>query len=314
MRLDELTGVKRHKTRYLSDVLADFQAAGGSVSSGQYGTVLSMPKWSYVFKFFVSDDPYLRFVRWAVKNPSPFVPRFYGSARRITPFYMRGENTPQVYVVKMEKLEPITDLWLRENLQNLFMNPSMGRRAIEMFRDNRAGWAEMKAEMAQKKARLAELKQLRLRGERGSPDERFALQDWISENSEVAFFMTGFEQFPSLAGLLTYYWDVFLRAPMEDAHDIHANNIMHRPNGDLVLTDPLWEGGKSPEQEYQEMMRAEIGGYDDDYDPEYERFNYEHGPKKPSGYLMGGERFAKKPKRPKPKKQSAPVDYDNIPF
>lgn len=99
----------KNNDRTLSDILNDFEKSGGQVLGiGSYGKVLYHPKWKFVLKIFKHDDFYLKFVRFAVKNPRPSFPVFYDMPRKIIPNYKRHKNDPYLYVVKTEKLNSIS--------------------------------------------------------------------------------------------------------------------------------------------------------------------------------------------------------------
>lgn len=95
------------------DVMEKFKASGGKeLGSGAFGLVLTHPSWNYVIKIFKHDDCYLRFVRYAMKNPSPHFPKFYDKPRRIYPNYARHSGDEQIYFVRTELLYPIsTEEW-----------------------------------------------------------------------------------------------------------------------------------------------------------------------------------------------------------
>lgn len=92
----------------LHQILDKFRKEGGTVNSGKSGIVLTYPKWKYVLKIFPVDIPYLKFVRFVLQNPRPSFPKFYDKPRKIIPNYTREEDEPFLYIVKTEKLFPIT--------------------------------------------------------------------------------------------------------------------------------------------------------------------------------------------------------------
>lgn len=307
MRLDELTGVKKHHTRTLWDVLDDFKKAGGETFSGQNGTVLTHPKWAYVFKFFENDEYYLRYVRWAMRQNSPHVPVFLSKPRRITPFYMRSDRTPQIYVVKMERLTPITDPWLKQNFDWLVNGPTEGMKTLAC----RDQWEEIQARYADLTQRAEAFQ-----GVRGleAVMARSDIRDEIQSMMGRVRFIQAFQNHPGLDALMEFIWTVFASAKLDGAHDLHAGNIMQREDGTYVLTDPLWKGGTSPLEQHRRMMQAEV--LIDD--PDYDRFDDEHGPQEPKGMLKGGQRWPKRqrPKKAKPQtvKHFSTDNDDEIPF
>ncbi len=105
MRIDELTGVKKYRERDLWDVIRDYIAAGGEwLGNGRYANVIGFPNRDHVWKFFPSDSCYIAFVRWAMRNPAPYLPRFLSKPKWIVPFYRRPKTEAKLCVVKMERL------------------------------------------------------------------------------------------------------------------------------------------------------------------------------------------------------------------
>ncbi len=95
---------QRYRERGLYDVINDFEKHGGSWAGGRFGTVFVHPRWSFVYKIFSDDKCYLRFVRWAMRNPHPALPRFLTRPKAVVPFYRRHRRESEVYIVKLERL------------------------------------------------------------------------------------------------------------------------------------------------------------------------------------------------------------------
>lgn len=86
----------------------DFQADGGIVlGSGVFATTFFHPSWSYVLKTFFADSCYLKFVRFAARNPHPCYPRFFGREQKLVPHFKRYVAEEYIYAIRMEKLIPI---------------------------------------------------------------------------------------------------------------------------------------------------------------------------------------------------------------
>lgn len=289
MRLDELTGVKRYRDRSLHDALWDFTRAGGEVLGvGRFGTVITHPSWDHVYKFFAHDDGYLRFVRWVLKNPDPAFPRFLSKPKRIVPFFKRHRREPYLYVVKIERLLPLHDP-LRGSIADL----------IHGWRSIRDQIGTPEADALVRRYHEADARYRSLRG----PERRAALDD-VLEVRHLAQRIETYQQAialnPSLPHLCDAYWDKFLTARFPDADDIHGDNVMQRPDGTLVLTDPLWHG-ETPYTLHDAMLRAEMAFVDDEEPPE-------------SDFLPGGvEHLPRKRRKPKPPRWVPPSDAE-IPF
>lgn len=110
-----------YNDKTLDELLKDFKLDGGIVlGEGKYGIVLEHPKWNYVIKIFPYDNSYLKFVRLVIKNPKPSFPKFYDKPRKIIPNFLREKKLEILYVVKMEKLQPITSEELNDIMYYLY--------------------------------------------------------------------------------------------------------------------------------------------------------------------------------------------------
>lgn len=93
---------------YFRDLLKEFQSKGGKVmGQGRSGIVLFHPGWKFVLKLFSDDCPYLKFIRFVLKNPRPSYPKIFDKPRRIIPHFKRITAAQYLYVVPIEKLDPI---------------------------------------------------------------------------------------------------------------------------------------------------------------------------------------------------------------
>lgn len=288
MRLHELVAVRQYRDRSFHDVISDFCRAGGEVSNGRQGTVLWFPGWTHVFKVFPSDPEYLRFVRWAKRNQAlPALPRVLGGPKRIVPFYARrvGE-APWLYVVKLERLFPLTDAELARNVgawveDDQVSLPQAGDpEAVAGARAYRAAFAAREA------AGIAEW-----------PAARRALLD-LTHWRSLAESLQRWEAHPTLKAVSQAY-AALLAAGVKGAPDMHGKNFMQRADGTLVMTDPLW-AGETPYQAYDRAMRAEMD-FGDDEDPEPDPYNT----------IPGGKLRAKM--RPKRRPREIEMDMD-LPF
>ena len=213
----------------------DFIASGGKVlGSGGYGAVYSHPKWPYVVKIFNSDDPYLKFVRYAYTNPHKSFPKFYGLPKRFIPPYKRTYDIMvKPYAVRIEKLNPISD----EIFQKLSYYRWTVARYLHFKTDpNAMPQNLMQGELEEMEKTVNDL-----------PPDVYSLLD--------AMYRLGKVQDD------THSWG---------ADDWKKNNIMMRDNGDLVIIDPVWEGDGGPYAVYDRAMRAEIDQEWDDGEPEEE--------------------------------------------
>lgn len=108
-KLSDLISDPSNNDKFLSDILKDFEKSGGTVlGRGRYAVALDRPNWNHVVKLFFSDDSYLKFVRFVLKNPRPSFPKFLDKPRKIVPNFTRAPEERYLYVVRVEKLTPIT--------------------------------------------------------------------------------------------------------------------------------------------------------------------------------------------------------------
>ena len=101
----------KFKNTNVYDALMKFKDDGGTIlGSGAFGIVLTNKNWNFVLKIFIKDDSYLRFVRFALKHNRVSYPKFFDIPRKIKVNLKSkvGEPISQLYLVKMEKLNPIT--------------------------------------------------------------------------------------------------------------------------------------------------------------------------------------------------------------
>ncbi len=247
MRIDELTGVKKYREQSLWDVLRDFEAAGGQwLGSGRYANVIGFPNRNYVWKFFPDDRCYIAYVRWALRNPAPYLPKFLSKPRWIVPFYRRKKTESKICVVKMEKLYP----WKVPHLEG------HGDLDLNSFFYVVTKYA------------------IRPKGEEVIPLEDVALA------TNEAYIGDFIQTYPELVGLAKGYV-ALLNSTISCSLDLHAANIMTRADGTLVFTDPFWIG-ESPYQAYQRAMADQ--GMGDMYPEEEDDRHYVSGgqlPKKP---------------------------------
>lgn len=124
MLLQELVGVKAQKSKTAYEILDRLKKEHGiQMKSGAFGLVLIHPSWDHVIKFFVKDDCYLKFVNYCLKNPSPHLPDFKRKPTRLSAFFRQADSPyffQKYYVVKIEKLDPISEQEHRELYPLLF--------------------------------------------------------------------------------------------------------------------------------------------------------------------------------------------------
>lgn len=234
----------KYRDKSWQELMRDFQASGGQfLGSGQFGSVFSHPKWNYVVKLF-NDPYYLRFVRLAVKIPHPSFPKFFGTAQKIVPFYKRGLKDATQYIVRMEKLQPVAD---HAMLDEIVMNC---QGTISYF------WAKEQG----KENEEYERKVYASRSER-----KQGLDDRIVKEKVYKKTLDLFAKYPKAEKLCEGLY-LINKNIKEAALDIKDSNIMQRQNGDLVWSDPLWGGSNPYDDERMAIDRERDSG--EYYEPE----------------------------------------------
>jgi hypothetical protein len=239
-----------HRYKTWDQLMKEFEASGGSyIGGGRFGTVYDHPSWPYVVKVF-NDPFYLRFARFAYRNPHPCFPKFFGPPQRIVPFYTRGAAQSVQYIVRVEKLIPVKDQQMLKQFITLYdyavyylTSSDKGNRYFDSVREL-------------------------------------------------------FQRYPQLEKLTEAIF--LVQRNIHGAMDIHTENIMQRQNGDLVLTDPLWEG-TNPYADARRAMEMET-------DPVYDE---------PPSNIVGGKMYPKrswKDRRPRRQEPQTGLDNDEIPF
>jgi hypothetical protein len=225
-----------HRDKRWWDLMKEFEASGGKqIGAGKYGTVYSHPKWPYVIKTFTKDDPYLRFVRFAYKNPYPPFPKFYGTPKRIVPFYAREEYDKEMYVSRIEKLEPLEE--------GEFNDIDAGRGVVYRYTFYKNNPDQL--------IRFYE------------NDSKAVMEDLKSEVDalprEIYNVLVGQDMLEKV--MKSENWG--------GVPDWHAGNVMKRANGEYVLIDPVWEGYEfNAYRDHDEYVRQEAGYFDDE-SPDY---------------------------------------------
>ena len=231
-KVSDIVSNPEHNERTLEDILKDFSEKGGKVlGRGRSGIVLQHPKWKFVVKLFSQDSPYLSFVRFCLKNPRKSFPVFFDKPRRIIPNFKRHKYKEYLYIVKTEKLEPIS----KKEFLDLQYYIYYGGLEVERQPDE-------------------------------SDEDFIKYSDAVSLRTNTETKVKEIEdRYPSIQDFLKDY-NFLMRAGIKGAPDIIQSNIMKRSEGEFVLSDPFWEG-ETPYQTAARLTAAEIG-YDDD--DEYE--------------------------------------------
>lgn len=110
MRIDEITGVKSMHSMSLDKLIQAFVEQTGykELGSGKAAFVFKHPTKNEVIKFWVADKAYESFVNYAMANQNdPFMPKFLSGIKTIRAFHTRHGATPaDIKYVRMEMLNP----------------------------------------------------------------------------------------------------------------------------------------------------------------------------------------------------------------
>jgi hypothetical protein len=166
----------------LRDLLSSFSNNGGEIlGQGKFATVLRHPSWKHVIKIFSDDVPYLKFVRFCIKNPRPSFPVFYDLPRRIIPNYKRHRNDTYLYVVRTELLNPIS---IREydNINFYIAYAGTDFTDIDALANRFDNWKSIKAKLIDLDTATPSLKQFKLDYNFMLTNANCGTLDWTSKN------------------------------------------------------------------------------------------------------------------------------------
>lgn len=108
-KISDLISDPSNNNKTINEILKEFTDSGGKIlGQGTYATVLYHPSWRYVLKIFSDDVPYIKYVRFCIQNNRQSFPKFFDKPRRILPNFKRHKSREYLYLVKTEKLNPIS--------------------------------------------------------------------------------------------------------------------------------------------------------------------------------------------------------------
>lgn len=214
--IKEMIGVKKFQNMTAHDLL---KYLGGDDSSqvkilgdGSHAVALKIKNW--VYKFWMLDSAYDSYVRYSLAHTSnPFVPVFKSKIKTMPAFFLRSEHAPdQVKYVEMEELYRVTP----GEFENMTFdlqgtdNKTGERKAYQVTMGRLLVWADQS-----------------LFGFSSFLDHASAKWDATFPMNEQDY------EFSQLVDLL-----VDLKE-LDGFVDIHADNVMKRSNGQLVIIDPV---------------------------------------------------------------------------
>lgn len=121
MILAELKGIK---TGHVNDTYSDFilnlaQKHGIALKTGMQAKVLVMPGKDYVYRIWVDDDGYEQWLEYCNSHTSKHLPKILSPVRVLDVTFSRLPKDLKIKLVKLEKLEPLTDVELIHAIEML---------------------------------------------------------------------------------------------------------------------------------------------------------------------------------------------------
>ena len=204
MKLSELLGVKKFYDSTLEEVLLSMSGDYEEAGRGSFGVTLKHSSKPTVVKFWISDSSYDNFINYVAAHPSKHLPKLYSKPKELSSFFARPKEFPdKVNYVKMEKLESIRNEADADLISFLF---------------NQLSKMHSKKEVDTLIKSLEEYKD--------SPHSEWVrLEELVNDLPKFLH-----EMFEMLHHLLNG----------KNILDIHDENIMLRANGELVITDPIY--------------------------------------------------------------------------
>jgi hypothetical protein len=214
VKLYELTGIKKFYEKDVEDVLSSMDKTHKALGRGAFGVALKNSSKPEVVKFWISDSAYDAYVKYISEHPSKYFPKLYSKPKKLSAFFLRTADFPdKVNYVKMEALE-------RASMEEADI-------IAEIFNQLR--------KMPSKKEVDAYVEKF-LRSANNVFDE-YMIKKLNKMVADVRDFCQ--EMYEMLRGTLGGGHSI----------DIHSENIMKRKNGELVITDPIYN--------HEDMMAAE---------------------------------------------------------
>jgi hypothetical protein len=214
MKLYELTGVKKFYDKDVEDVLSSMSKTHDEAGRGHFGVTLKNSSKPEVVKFWIADSAYDDYVNYVAAHPYKHFPKLYSKPKQLSAFFLRSTKFPdKVRYVKMEALQ-------KAGIQDALI-------ISEIF---------SKLSGCNNKLAVENYTKMYLREPNKDFDESHLarLDEMVSNVGE--FCQEMFEM---------------LHAVLKGSNhlDVHSGNIMLRSNGELVITDPIYNSDSYDEAE-----------------------------------------------------------------
>lgn len=119
MLLKELLGVKKYANHSSSEIEALLKKGGEFVPIGKGVHASAFLYNNKVYKFWVADRAYEKFIDYVMKNQdNPWLPKLHSGIKTMPPFFKHYKDVKDVKWIKMEKLEKLTGHLIRLNNGN----------------------------------------------------------------------------------------------------------------------------------------------------------------------------------------------------
>lgn len=230
-----------HRNKTWQELMSEFTVSGGQViGQGKFGQVFTHPQWKYVLKMY-NDQYYTSFVRFAYRANHSAFPKFSGMPQKIVPFYRRYNEQATAYIIRMEKLKPIsTEVFKLIN--------ELWWEGIQYVEAIKTGTHERELERTVYPERK---------------ERRAGKEPWVVKYKYFEKTIEAIQKYPALLKLFEGL-KLLSDAKLKGSFDFHSNNFMQRDDESLVVIDPLWEG-MNPYADHQRAIDAEIGYDGGDY-------------------------------------------------
>jgi hypothetical protein len=211
MKLLELVGVKKFADSDLEAVLKSM-GTHTEIGRGSFAVALKNTSKPEVVKFWISDSSYDEFINYVAKHPYKHFPKLYSKPKKMTTFFLHNKDFPDnVQYVKMELLNKIhtdDDRW------------RIVRDIFSELRDCR------------NKKDVDDFVKFYLR----HPNDTYT-KEYLDMLHKMVDNVPEFchKMYEMLREVMKF----------KNVTDIHDENVMLRDNGELVITDPIYNENDS---------------------------------------------------------------------
>jgi hypothetical protein len=205
MKLNELVGVKQYKQLTLPQLIQKVMEENGfsPAGTGSFGMVFRRGDDPFVYKIFLRDGCYGKFMEYAKKNPMVYFPKVH-AFKSLSAFWKRlPEHVDErLYIAKVEYLVPVYDGAAGSTSGDWRIKALLSNIRTAKYED--MSFSEIKNLVKTDNA------------EASSPEKLQYIAEFI------------------------YTWLTLVDNFSECTTDVHSGNIGRRPSGSYVLMDPVF--------------------------------------------------------------------------